>query len=163
MDQGEDADKIQRRLVWYGVAVGGKEGGRLYHNALVPFKWGGCAAGVTGDGLTNDGISLSVCVSELPCVRWCLLSYLSLSYSPLFFCFFFFFLLLCARVCVCACVCVLASVPFTGDQSWRSTQPPISCSPSLQPTISSKHLQHPPFHQTHLLHQAHLQLLQGRT
>lgn len=80
-------------------------------------------------------------MSELPCVLVSAVLSLTLSLSSSSFSSSSF---LGACVYVCAYVCVLASVPFTGDQSRRSTQPPSHAAPSLQLTISSKHLQSPP-------------------
>lgn len=49
------ANKIQKQFIW----------GCLYHTALMPFKWGGCAPGISTNGLTNDSISTGVWVSSL--------------------------------------------------------------------------------------------------
>lgn len=45
------ANKIQKQFIWEC----------LYHTALMPFKWGGCAPGISTNGLTNDSISVGVC------------------------------------------------------------------------------------------------------
>lgn len=60
------ANKIQKQFIWEC----------LYHTALMPFKWGGCAPGIRTNGLTNDSISTGgwefpLRVHESPCVRAC--------------------------------------------------------------------------------------------
>lgn len=91
------ANKIQKQFIWEC----------LYHTALMPFKWGGCAPGISTNRLTNDSISVGVC-EWVPPAR--------------------------ARVFMRKRVwypfCLYAFVSFTGDQSRLSTQP-FPCHPLI--------------------------------